>query len=127
MNKIIKSGYVCEGIICESIDVDNKVFYLKQNGINYRYKPDIDISEINSTTISSVIDEFLKKSIPSCTFVQLNDNESTIIQAESISIAKENSNWLKVLSKDGNVYEIPGTSILYIKHSVSLIQQIILE
>ena len=48
----------------------------------------------------------------------LNDNESTIIQAESISIAKENSNWLKVLSKDGNVYEIPGTSILYIKHSV---------
>ena len=45
MNKIIKSGYVCEGIICESIDVDNKVFYLKQNGINYRYKPDIDIKE----------------------------------------------------------------------------------
>lgn len=118
MNKIIKSGYVCEGIICESIDVDNKVFYLKQNGIDYRYKPDIDISEINSSTISSVIDEFLTKSIPSCTFVQLNDNKSTVIQAESISIAKENSNWLKVLSKDGNVYEIPGTSILYIKHSV---------
>ena len=92
MNKIIKSGYVCEGIICESIDVDNKVFYLKQNGIDYRYKPDIDIKEINSTTISLVINEFLKKSIPSCTFVQLNDNESTIIQAESISIAKENSN-----------------------------------
>ena len=32
MNKIIKSGYVCEGIICESIDVDDKVFYLKKNG-----------------------------------------------------------------------------------------------
>ena len=38
MNKIIKSGYVCEGIICESIDVDDKVFYLKKNGICYRYK-----------------------------------------------------------------------------------------
>ena len=90
--------------------------YLKKNGICYRYKPDIDIKEINSTTISSVINEFLKKSVRSCTFVQLNDNESTVIQAESISVANENSNWLKVISKGGNVYEIPGTSILYIKH-----------
>ena len=116
MNKIIKSGYVCEGVICESIDVDDKVFYLKKNGICYRYKPDIDIKEINSATISSVINEFLKKSVRSCTFVQLNDDESTLIQAESISVANENSNWLKVISKGGNVYEIPGTSILYIKH-----------
>lgn len=116
MNKIIKSGYVCEGVICESIDVDDKIFYLKKNGICYRYKPDIDIKEINLTTISSVITEFLKKSVRSCTFVQLNDNESTVIQAESILVANENSNWLKVISKGGNVYEIPRTSILYIKH-----------